>query len=303
MTDHRSATATQPLVGEGDHDDHPLRGDTPRTFGDQPVVETAKWLRVPALGFGTWQLDDDEAREMTRLALEIGVRHIDTAQMYENETGVGAGIAEAGIDRADVFLTTKIADEHHAPSALVRSVEASLDRLGTDHVDLVLLHWPVRWDRIGATLAAMVSVQAAGLAHRIGVSNFTVEQLDEVVELAPLEVLQVECHPFLQQNELRAWCERHDWVFTAYSPLAQGEVFDHDVLCDIAAAHDTDAAAVALAWLLQLPGVAAIPRTGDPDHLRANWAARDLTLTDDEIGRIGEIAEERRLIDPDRAPW
>jgi 2,5-diketo-D-gluconate reductase B len=298
-----TTSTTGPLVTEAGDGEHPLVDQQPATPEGQPIVETTTGLTMPALGLGTWQLDDAEAREIVRAALGLGYRHIDTAQMYDNEAAVGAGIADSGVARSEIFLTTKVADDRHEPDELVRSVEASLARLGTDHVDLLLLHWPVRWERIGATLAAMANVQAAGLTHHLGVSNFTVEQLEQVREFAPLEVLQVECHPFFQQHELRRWCEEAGWAFTAYSPLARGDVLEAGALSDIGEAHGAEPTTVALAWLLQLTGVCAIPRTADADHLSANWSARDLELTADDMERIATLDDGRRLVDPDRAPW
>lgn len=303
MTTPQNLRATHTLVSEATTGEHPLVGRPPRHFPDQPVVETAFGLRMPALGLGTWELEPSEAQSMVRAALDLGYRHVDTAQMYDNESGVGAGIIDSGVDREEVFLTTKIADDHHEPDDLVRSVEASLERLGTDHVDLLLLHWPVHWDVVGATLSVMAQVQAAGLAHHLGVSNFTIEQLEQARNFAPLEVLQVECHPFFQQDELRAWCEDAGWAFTAYSPLARGQVLDSDLLCKIADSAGVSATAVSLAWLMALPQVTAIPRTADPVHLSANWAARNLNLSAEQIDSIGQLDGRTRLVDPDRAPW
>jgi len=290
-------------VPEGDRSDHPLRGGEPFRFGDQPVVETPGGLRVPKLGLGTYELEGDQCREMVAEALELGVRHIDTAQGYGNESGVAAGIAASGVPRDEVFVTTKVDNDNHDPGELTQSVEASLERLDTDHVDLLLIHWPVHWETINATLNTLAQVQGSGMAHHIGVSNFTIEQLDQVAHLAPLEVLQVECHPFLQQRELRSWCVDAGWVFTAYSPVARGAVMDDETLVEIAVARSTSPATVALAWLLAQDGVIAIPRTGDPEHLRANWEALSLELSSDELARIDQLDEGRRLIDPDHAPW
>ncbi len=298
MTRHRS-----PLVPEGDATDHPLREAPPRHFSDQPTLALRSGREIPRLGIGTWQLSESEAATMTASALELGVRHIDTAQSYENEQGVGVGLERAAVDRADVFVTTKVADDNHEPAQLVSSVERSLERLGTDHIDLLLLHWPVDYDRIGATIAAMVQVQAAGLAHHLGVSNFTVDQLDNVEQFAPFEVLQVECHPFLQQSQLRTWCREHDWVLTAYSPLARGDVLNSAVLDKIAEAHDVTPVQVTLAWLLSLDGVLAIPRTGDEEHLRENWKAREIDLDEAALDAIAKLEDGRRLVDPEQAPW
>jgi 2,5-diketo-D-gluconate reductase B len=291
------------LVTEGDTSPHPLAGGVPARFGDQPVVATANGLQMPKLGLGTYQLMGDECRDVVAAALELGVRHIDTAQSYGNEAAVGAGLESSGVARDDVFVTTKIDDDRHSPADLVRSVEESLARLGTDHVDLLLVHWPVEWDIIAATLQTLAQVQASGMAHHIGVSNFTVEQLESVQSFAPLEVLQVECHPFFQQRELRSWCARADWIFTAYTPLAKGAVADDDTLRDIASAHSTSPATVALAWLVAQDHVVAIPRTRSQSHLEANWAALSLRLSSEELRRIDELDVGRRLVNPAHAPW
>lgn len=287
---------------EGDGSPHPTTTVPSRSFDGQPVVRSSAGGTIPALGLGTWRLDDRTAERITTEALDLGYRHVDTAQMYDNEAGVGRAIRSSSVDRDEVFVTTKVANDRHEPDDLVASVEESLRALDMDHVDLLLVHWPTDFDRIGATAAAMANVHAGGLTRHIGLSNFTVEQLDQVREMAPFEVLQVECHPFLQQRELRDWCRRHGWVFTAYSPIAQGDVLDDDTLNDIAAAHDTGPTSVALAWLLA-QGVSVIPRSGDPDHLAANWDALDVQLTDDDMARIEALDEGRRLVDPDGAPW
>lgn len=302
MPDPHDADRPTVLVTEDDRSPHPTVDAVPR-FVDQATVTLPSGLRMPKLGLGTWQMDDGEARDMTRSALELGLRHIDTAQMYGNERGVGLGLNDSRVDRSDVFITTKLDNDKHEPDDLVASVEDSLRLLDTDHVDLLLVHWPTSWDRIGATLTTLSQVQASGLALHIGVSNFTVEQLDQVGELAPLEVLQVECHPFLQQRELRSWCVDRNWAFTAYSPLARGEVRDDDTVRSIADAHDTDPTAISLAWLLSKPQVTTIPKTTNPDHLASNRSALDIELSDDEIRRLDDLDAGRRTVDPDFAPW
>ena len=296
-------TDTPPLVTENDSADHPTVGAPVRRFDDQPTVVTNRGLAVPSLGFGTWQLDDDTAARMTERAIDIGYRHIDTAQMYRNEGGVGSGIAASGIDRDELFLTTKVDNDAHEPDDLVASVERSLDLLKTDHVDLLLIHWPVHYDRISATLAALAQVHAAGLARHIGVSNFTIDQLDHVKDMAPLEVLQVECHPFFQQRELRRWCVENDWVFTAYSPIAQGQVFDSEELGELAERVGCSPAQLALAWLIGLDNVTAIPRTSSSDHAAGNFDAATIDLGDEVRSAIDQLDRGDRLVDPDIAPW
>jgi len=299
--DHDSSAPTV-LVDEGDGSAHPTVGAEPR-FGGQPSVTLPSGLEMPKLGLGTWQLEGNDARRIVTAALETGFRHVDTAQMYGNEREVGQGIIDSGVGRSEMFLTTKIGNDRHEPGDLVASVEESLERLGTDHVDLVHLHWPTHWDRVGATLSTMAQLQASGLVRHLGVSNFTIDQLRQAGDFAPIEVLQVECHPFFQQEELRSWCVEHGWAFTAYSPIARGDVFDDDTIESIAGAHDTDPAAIALAWLLSKPQVTTIPKTISEEHLASNFAALDIELSDDEIDRIDALDEGRRLIDPDSAPW
>jgi len=304
MSSRESEPSSAPnvLVGEGESTEHPA-GDVHPDFGGQPTVSLPSGLAIPKLGLGTWQLTGEESRRIVASALHAGFRHIDTAQMYDNERDVGAGIRDSGVDRSELFITTKVDNDHHEPDDLVASMDHSLEHLGTDHVDLLLLHWPTQWDRVAATLSTMAQVQASGTARHIGVSNFTIDQLREVADFAPIEVLQVECHPYLQQRELRNWCTEHGWAFTAYSPIARGDVIDDDTICSIADDHRADPATVALAWLLSKPQVTAIPKTTNEDHLRSNLAALDLELTAEEIDRIDALDEGRRLIDPDSAPW
>lgn len=304
---HEHSTPANVLVDEGD-------GTTPETldrpspsFSGQPT-KAGRTVEMPDIGLGTWELDGDVAEKIVRAALDLGVRHIDTAQMYGNEDAVGRAVAGSGVDRSEIFLTTKISNDNHAPSDLTESLRRSLDALQTDSVDLLLVHWPVEFDRMAATLDVMAQAQAGGLARHLGVSNFTVEQLDEVHALAPLEVLQVECHPFLQQEELRRWCVEHDWLLTAYSPIAQGEVLDDDVLVAIAEElsspeRQVTPIQVALAYLRSLDNVVAIPRTSSEEHLAANFSALELELTAEQQSRIADLDRGRRLVDPGFAPW
>lgn len=293
-------TDAQPIVSEDDSAPH--TSTTTNEPASADAVTSHGGMKMPRLGFGTWQLEPDAAEEMVAVAIETGYRHIDTAQMYENEAAVGKGIAASGVSPDDLFVTTKVANDHHEPESLRTSVEQSLENLGLDRVDLLLIHWPVEFDRISATMAALANVHAGGLARHIGVSNFIVDQLDEVQSMAPVEVLQVECHPMFRQDELRRWCVDHDWVLTAYSPLARGDVFDSDVITDIAQRHDCTPSAVALAWLTSLDKVSAIPKTTSIDHLRDNWQSQQIELDDEAIAAIEDL-DEQRIVDPEFAPW
>ncbi len=290
------------LVGEGESRPHPTLDGTSPSFSP-PTATTAGGLVMPKLGLGTYGLTGRTVVEIVRAALERGVRHLDTAQMYGNEAEVAAGIAESDVDRADVLITTKVDNDRHEPDEMVRSVEESLERLGTDHVDLLLVHWPVHWERMGATMATLAQIHAAGLARHVGVSNFEIDQLEHVAGSAPVEVLQAECHPFFQQDELRAWCRARGWIFTAYSPLARGAVLDDPTLQQIASTHDVSPAAIALNWLLAQDGLVAIPRTSTVAHLDADLAALDLHLSADELAAVAALDAGDRKVDPDFAPW
>ena len=259
---------------------------------------------MPALGLGTWQNDDaDQCAESVRTALEMGYRHVDTAQIYGNEDAVGDGIAAADVDREDVFLATKVWIDELSHDDVVESTRESLDRLGTDYVDLLYVHWPAREYEAEETLGAFAELRDEGAVERIGVSNFEPEHLETAQEAvdAPIFANQVEMHPLLQQAELREYCADEDIELVAYSPLARGDVFDVDVLSDIADDHDASAAQVSLAWLRE-KGVTAIPKATGEEHIRDNWASLDVSLSDEEVERIDDIDRTERYVHPDFAP-
>lgn len=264
---------------------------------------------LPRVGLGTYSdTNREEWAGCVETALETGYRHIDTAQVYENEEYVGQGIERASVDREEVFLATKTVHvDVPGPerSAIIDSVEESLEKLRTDYLDLLYVHWPAGCYDPETTLGTFEELYEEGLIRNIGVSNFEPDTLDEArgVLDAPIFANQVECHPFLQQEELREYAVEHDHWLVAYCPLARGEVFDDPVLGSIAEAHGASEAQVALAWLLSKENVAAVPRSMSESHIRENFAARDLDLTEGEIERIDGIERERRLIDREYAPW
>lgn len=257
---------------------------------------------IPKLGFGTWELTGAECYDAVRHALELGYRHIDTAQAYGNESEVGRAIADSGVDRDDLWVTTKIWRTNLRPDDVRRSTERSLQELRLDQVDLLLIHWPSDEVPLEQTLAAMDDLREAGRARAIGVSNFTPTLVEEALGLAPILCDQVEYHPYLDQTELRELCVQNDLMLTAYSPLAKGRVPGDETLEEIGDAHGKSAAQVVLRWLLQQDNVVAIPRSSSADHREANLDAFDLELSDDEIGRIDGLAGGRRLIDPAFGP-
>ncbi len=259
---------------------------------------------MPMLGLGTWQNDDaDQCAETVETALEMGYRHVDTAQAYGNEAAVGDGIAAAGVAREDVFLATKVWNSNLAHDDVLETAERSLDDLGVDAVDLLYVHWPAgEYDPEG-TLSAFDELYEQGTIRNVGVSNFEPHHVEEAMEIldAPLFANQVECHPFLPQDELRAHAEEHGYELVAYSPLARGEVFESDVLTDIADDHGVSAAQVSLAWLRE-KGVTAIPKATGEDHVADNLASTALSLSDEEVARIDDIDRTDRRIDPDFGP-
>ncbi|WP_324760375.1 aldo/keto reductase [Haloarcula montana] len=259
---------------------------------------------MPMLGLGTWQNDDpSQCADSIRTALDVGYRHVDTAQAYGNEAAVGDGIAAADVDREDVFLATKVWISNLADDDVLSTVEESLDDLGVESVDLLYVHWPANTYDPESTLAAFDELHDRGAIDRVGVSNFEPHHVETAIDHldAPLFANQVEMHPFLQQEELRAHADEHGYEMVAYSPLARGEVFGHDVLADIAAAHDASEAQVSLAWLRE-KGVTAIPKATGRDHIVDNFGSLGLTLTDAEIDRIDDIEVTDRRINPDFSP-
>ena len=262
-------------------------------------------VTLPSPGLGTSGNDEfEQCAETVRRALEMGYRHVDTAQMYKNERAVGAGIERADVPREAVFLATKILPDDLSYENAKRTARESLDRLGVDSVDLLYVHWPISAYDPEGTLDAIQELYEEGVTDHVGVSNFDRELFEEAADRldAPIVANQVECHPLLPQTELRALARDHGHALVAYSPLAGGEILDDPLLSEIAAEHDTSTAAVCLAWAAAQESVVPIPKTGG-DHLRDNFEAVDLTLSEDALERIADYDERLRVIDPDPAPW
>jgi diketogulonate reductase-like aldo/keto reductase len=272
---------------------------TPPAAGDAPTVDG-----MPRLGIGTWQNTDPAAcADSVRTALEMGYRHVDTAQIYDNEAAVGDGLAAAAVARDDIFLATKVWIDSLASEDVIETTEASLDRLGVDTVDLLYVHWAARTYDPDETLAAMAELKERGAIRHIGVSNFEPHHLDRASEVLDGQIFanQVEMHPLLPQEALREYADRHDINLVAYSPLARGEVFGVDTLADIADDYGVSEAQVSLAWL-RAKGVTAIPKATGRDHIADNWASLDLELSTGDIAAIDAIDREERFVDPDFGP-
>lgn len=269
---------------------------------DEVPVIAGNGVNMPAIGFGTFELDEDIVRRILPVALEAEYRHFDTAQVYRNESAVGAALAESGIPRRDLFVTTKVWVDRYEPASLAASVAESLERLRTDHVDLLLLHWPVFGEKgMNPTLEALMREKAEGRARHIGVSNFNIEQTEQAVAFCGEGVLatnQVEYHPFLGQERLRRVLARHGLVLTAYMPLAKGRAPSDPVLVEIGHRHGKSAAQVALRWLVEQDRVAAIPASSNPDHVRANIEIFDFSLDAADRERIAGLEKHRRICTP-----
>lgn len=256
---------------------------------------------IPALGFGTFRLRGREAERMVRLALDIGYRHIDTAESYSNEEAVGRAISASGVPRDEIFLTTKVWPDHFAADEFPAAVEHSLQRLGVDYVDLLLLHWPNPGVPLEETIGALNAMQQAGKTRLIGVSNFTVGLLENALSLTavPLSFNQVEYHPFLDQTPLLNAVREAGMALTAYSPLAKGKVARNDTLKEIGAGHGKTAAQVSLRWLLQQESVAAIPKASSKEHAVENFDIFDFELSAEEMKAIRKLSRpDGRLVNP-----
>lgn len=246
---------------------------------------TIKGESVPALGFGTWQLKGNVCVEGVAHALSLGYRHIDTAQAYDNEEQVGQGIRESGVDRESIFLVTKVHQSGFTHDRVIETTEESLRKLGTDFVDLLLMHWPNPDVPLRETLGAFNELQTAGRTRHVGVSNFSPALVEEAELYATIFSNQVEYHPYQDQSGLVEQAKSMDYMLTAYSPLDRGGVKGDPVLREIGERYGKSAAQVALRWLVQ-HGVAAIPKAASAEHREANFAIFDFTLTDDEMESI-----------------
>jgi 2,5-diketo-D-gluconate reductase A len=264
----------------------PLRGD----------------IEIPQLGFGVFQVPPEDTADVVAKALETGYRHIDTASAYANEEGVGQAVRDAGLPRGEVFVTTKCANDDHGFEQAKRALRTSLDRLGVDHVDLYLIHWPVpARDRYVETWQALIELQREGLTRAIGVSNFQPAHLRRIVDETGVTpaINQVELHPRLQQADLRGVHAELGIVTEAWSPLAQGDVLGDPAVVRIAEAHGRTPAQVVIRWHLQLGNVV-IPKSVTPERIEQNFDVGGFTLTDEEMAAIAGLdAGERTGPDPD----
>lgn len=253
-------------------------------------------------GLGTWQNEGENCAESVKIALDLGYRHIDTAQIYGNEEQVGDGIEASDVDRDQIFLASKVWIDQLSSENVITSTVESLEKLQTDYVDLMYVHWPSGDYSPEKSLEALQELKDKGLINNIGVSNFEVPHLEEALETVDVHANQVEMHPLLPQEELREFCEENDVELVAYSPLARGEVFNIQEIQEVAEKHGVSEAKVSLAWVRQ-KGAFPIPKASSREHIRDNLESQELELDDEDMEKIDSIRGEERMVDPDFAPW
>jgi 2,5-diketo-D-gluconate reductase A len=278
-----------------------------------PEIHLNNGVHIPQLGFGVFQIKPAETEAAVSRALEIGYRHIDTAEMYRNEAAVGAAIAASGLPREEVFVTSKLSNAAHAPADTERAFDDTLAKLGTDRIDLFLIHWPLPTvSDFVPTWKALEQIYQDGRARAIGVSNFLphhLRRLHEETGIRPA-VDQIEVHPFFPQDELRQFCADHEIVVEAYSPIGQGVVLDDPTIVTIAEHLGRTPGQVVLRWHIQL-GTVIFPKSTHPERVRENFDIFDFELSDADMASISDLGRDQRIggdpdtaaFVPDNKPW
>ncbi|WP_226359119.1 aldo/keto reductase [Pseudonocardia sp. ICBG601] len=268
-----------------------------------PTIKLNDGRQIPQLGFGVFQIEPGDTADKVKAALDLGYRHIDTAQMYGNEEGVGKAVADSGIPRDELWITTKLNNDGHSREAAVRKLDESLTKLGLDHVDLYLIHWPQpKQDRYVETWQGLEDAQKAGKALSIGVSNFQTDHLDRLAKETSTvpAVNQIEFHPRLVQRELREYLQQHDIALEAWSPIGQGKgLLEAPELTEIAQRVGKSAAQVVLRWHIQLGNIV-FPESNNPERIKENFEIFDFALSEDDIAAVEKLHTGKRIgPDPD----
>jgi len=274
---------------------------TPETATDK-LTKIFQDTRVPMLGFGTYELTGTQCTNAVQTALEVGYRHIDTARAYGNEIAVGAALARKEIERDEIFLTSKIWFDALEPKQVKEEVHASLKDLQIDYLDLVLIHWPSQITPLESTLDALQELVEQELIQHYGVSNFPPSWFKRVLNHGSVFCNQVEYHPLFGQKTLLQISEEHDVMLTAYAPLGQGALLEHEAILAIARKYDVTAGEVCIRWLLDQPQVTTIPRSSTAEHIRTNFRALQLQLDKDDRQRINALPKDQRMVNPSFAP-
>ncbi len=261
-------------------------------------------ISLPRIGLGTFRMQGDACRAAVESALGLGYRHIDTAEMYGNEDAIGAAIAASSVARGHLHVTTKVWNENLAPDAIRRAFDASLKKLRLDHIDLYLVHWPSKGMKLPEMFETLLKLKQEGRARAIGVANFNIALLRTVVEEieAPIACDQIEYHVMLDQMPVRKYLAAKSIPLVAYCPLAQGRAASDPALMTIARKHGASAAQVALKWLLDQDGVAAIPKASRAESQQANLDALKLKLDDEDRKAIARLPKDKRFVNPSFAP-
>jgi 2,5-diketo-D-gluconate reductase B len=261
-------------------------------------------ISLPRLGLGTYRMQGDVCRAAVESALGLGYRHIDTAEMYANEEAIGPAIAASGIARKDLHVTTKVWNENLSPDAMRKAFDTSLKKLKLDHIDLYLVHWPAKNMDLPAMFETLMKLKEEGRTRAIGVANFNVALLKTVVEeiKAPIACNQIEYHVLLDQTPIRKYMTAKSIPLVAYCPLAQGRAASNETLIAIGRKHNASAAQVALKWLLDQDGVAAIPKASRAESQAANLGALDVKLDDDDRKAIAGLPKNQRFVSPGFSP-
>ena len=270
-------------------------------MSEQPTILFHDGNSIPQVGLGVWQTPNDTAVTAVKAALGAGYRHIDTAAIYENEEGVGEGIRASGVDRAEIFLTTKLWNADQGYDATLKAFDASLKRLGTDYVDLYLIHWPApKRDQYVATWKAFIRLQEEGRARSIGVSNFYPDHLQRLIDetgITPV-INQIELHPDFPQKEARGYHEKHRIVTQSWSPLGQGALLDNAVVGTVAAKHARTPAQVVIRWHID-NGLVVIPKSVTPSRIEENFRVFDFALDDEDMATLASLENDGGRIGPD----
>ena len=261
-------------------------------------------ISLPRLGLGTFRLQGDACRAAVESALGLGYRHIDTAEMYGNEDAIGPAIAASGVARKDLHVTTKVWHENLAPDAIRKAFDTSLKKLKLDHVDLYLVHWPSPNMNLAAVMETLMKLKEEGRTRAIGVANFNIALLKQAVEeiKAPIACNQIEYHVLLDQTPIRKYMAGKSIPLVAYCPLAQGRAASNETLMAIGKKHNASAAQVALKWLLDQDGVAAIPKASREESQKANLGALKVKLDDDDRKAIAALPKDQRFVKPGFSP-
>ena len=270
-------------------------------MSDQPTILFHDGNTIPQVGLGVWQTPNDTAVSAVKAALSAGYRHVDTAAVYENEDGVGEGIRASGVDRSEIFLTTKLWNSEQGYDSTLKAFDASLKRLGTDYVDLYLIHWPApKRDRYVDTWKAFIQLQKEGRARSIGVSNFYPEHLQRLIDetgVTPV-INQIELHPDFPQAESRAWHEKHRIVTQSWSPLGQGTLLENPVIAKVAAKHGRTPAQVIIRWHID-NGLVVIPKSVTPSRIEENFKVFDFRLDAEDMAAFAGLEKDGKRIGPD----